>query len=138
MFRRLFDWLFGRRPRDIFQFWDGSRWRSVDPFAVWIAFREATGDDLETLARRVMAPPTPGAVGAMKEAEERQRAEEFQRFHQGIRAAFGVEVFDGQHGLTVKERLDLAVRFLIYLAQLGRQARPTTASPSPTAASPTD
>lgn len=118
-------------PRAIFEYFDGQKTVLVDPFEVWTKFREVAGDDFDSVLRRSVAEPTPGVIGKMAEVAAEKRREATKKLHEGIIAAFGVQAFDGAHGLTMAERVTLAVRFLVFMGELAQQAHPISASPLP-------
>lgn len=132
----MFDWLrrvlaaffrarVRRDPRATFEFWDGGRWRSVDPIAVWGALTRDLGEDLDDALATVKTPAPPGTVGEMakKFAAARQAAAE--RVAAAACAAFGVEPYADGEGLTVPERVSLAAEYLRRMAAWGGAARPT-------------
>lgn len=120
-------WPFRRRarrdPRATFEFWDGSRDRSVDPIEVW--GRLNAGRDVEADLRTVLTPPPPGLVGdaAGRFAEARQKAAE--QLAARVCDAFGVEPYSEGAGLTIPERIALAARYVRRMRDLGDAARPT-------------
>lgn len=128
-FRRLLAAFFRARvkrdPRATFEFWDGGRWRSVDPIAVWAALTRDLGEDLGDQLATVTTPAPPGTAGEMarKFAEARQAAAE--KVAGAVCAAFGVEPYADGEGLTVPERISLAAEYLRRMAALGTAARPT-------------
>lgn len=114
-----------RDPRATFEFWDGARWRSVDPIAVWGTLTRDLGDDLADALATVTTPAPPGTVGDMakKFAEARQAAAE--RVAAAVCAAFGVEPYADGEGLTIPERVSLAAEYLRRMRSWGDAARPT-------------
>jgi hypothetical protein len=127
----MFGW-FRRKPtRHIFEYHDGTRTRHADPVEAWGRFEAACGGDPQQLLRQVATTPPPGTVGAMLEAFQKAQAEAARKLADGVCVALGVKPF-GEGGLTVSERVSLAVRFIDYLAGLAEQARPFESSPSPT------
>ncbi len=129
LLRRLWAALFrpgvARDPRATFEFWDGARWRSVDPIAVWAALTRDLGEDLGDALATVTTPAPPGTVGEMaaKFAAARQAAAE--RVADAVCRAFGVEPYADGDGLTIPERIALAAGYVRHMASLGTAARPT-------------
>ena len=106
---RLFGWLshvLDDRERLIFGFWDGRRWRRVDPLPV---LRALDADPEFNTSR------DPGLIDRGDE-EARGRA------LSAVKRAFGVEAFDGQKGLTETELLLLLVEFWDFCADLKKKA----------------
>lgn len=122
-------------PRGIFEFFDGSEARRVDPIEVWSKFQEATGEELDALLREASRPPTPGLIGAMAEKASIRQREAVRRLHVGIINAFSIQAYDGHSGLTASERVALAVQYLQFLSSLAGESRPTLASQPSTAVS---
>lgn len=126
----LFSWLWRRlvaRPRrdgrQVFRFWDGTRKRQADPLLVWSALDRLAGGDWQAAFRAAAAVAPPGAVGQVLEHFHRTRADATLKLGELVGRAFGVPEFDGG-GLTVAERVALAVAFLDYMADLGVRSRP--------------
>lgn len=140
--------LFRRRDdrRDIFRFWDGARWRAVDPLPASRALDESLGQRVGEVLALLTTPPPPDPpnvdVSAVRADYTRRQTEAALQLADAAGKAFGVLPFDGAGGLTEAERIRLATRFLVFLHGLAEDARPfaswpAAGSPSTPPASPT-
>ena len=126
-----------RQPSQTFEFWDGWRWRSIDPVEAWAALDTAAGGNWTDLMRTVAADPPAGLIGPMAAQYGKTKQEASVKLANAVCAAFGVDPYRDGQGLTIPERIDLAGSYLDHMARLAAAARPFGPSPSPTAASPT-
>jgi len=116
MFNWFYRWFYNRN-RAIFRFWDGRRWRCVDPQAVWLSLNTNPEFDIEN-------DPTFHDNGHRDSTEKCLAA---------TRTAFGVESFDGSNmsGLTEDETLGLYCQFGQWIQAVKKNiSRPQTSSES--------
>ncbi len=119
----LIGWLIGlihRRPRNVFRFWDGRRYRSIDPFvAARVLFSHPKFDWDETIVLLTMprVKPQLETAGVIVSA---------------VREAFGVASFD-EGGLTELESIELLYDFRDYIGDVKKNG-----SLFPTSQPPTD
>jgi hypothetical protein len=122
--------IFRPRRRDIFNYWDGQRKRSIDPLVAYhrmIAHESCrVRDDLATVDLSSRKPDDPALAAEAWAATE--------RVQQMIRDMFGVKVLaDG--GLTQYECDDLLADFLNYMERVKKKRNPSP-PPSPSTESP--
>lgn len=107
--------------RNIYEFWDGSQERAVDPVRVLMTLKAQEGLDLEADLARLES----GDLDAMAKSNEVVVG--------AVHAAFGTEPFgrvDGeQKGLLDVEALQLLRDFLGYAAGLAKKNGQTPTSP---------
>lgn len=105
--------------RDIFRYWDGRKWRTIDPLPVWFAICGDKEFSLKEDLRKAMD----GDPEAMMVAQAL------------IQRVFGVTAYDGQRrtGLTVAQANWLLADFIGYMLALKKKH-----APSPTKSPPTD
>lgn len=116
MLRKLWGMLRGRSPRDVFTFWDGSRWRGADPIVV---------------CRRLLSHDTFDAESHPKLIElEDDDAVRITAL--GVRDAFGLPEYDGRRGLTEAECVSLLGEFWDWCGDLKKKRNPLPNSPEPT------
>lgn len=108
--------------RCIFGFWDGTRWRRVDPLPV---FRAIESDPEFNVSR------DPGLY-------DRGDPDATARAVAAVKRAFGVETFDGERGLTETECLLLLNEFWAYCGDVKKKASQQPTLPPPTAPEPSD
>lgn len=101
-----------KRQRQLFSYYDGSGWRLIDPYAVWVALRSD-----EELVLDVDIP-------AMDRGDDESTAKVIRAVHR----AFGTRPFDGKRGITVREARELLLRFVVYLNELKKNSVPTLTS----------
>lgn len=123
MFRWLWEWvarvLFRIQDRRIFSYWDGSRWRRIDPM---LALRQLNAHP----KYRADLHPALADTGQEEAIDITLGA---------ARDVFAVQAFDVETcaGLTQAETLGLMVDFAVYIGSLKKST-----SPSPTLPPPTD
>lgn len=118
-----------QRTRDVFEFWDGERRRSVDPLIIHRRLWTDEACDLRADARLSSGQqdegqplPTPAEVMAAED-----------RILGLVRRVFGVRAYsEGTPGLTVGETFGLLARFLEYTSAL-RKRRQSPTQPTRTA-----
>lgn len=120
--------------RDIFEYFDGERTRSVDPILAYETLvRECDGEEPVTLLRTIAMepPPTPPGVDVSKMVEKFKFKRDLctQSLCKAACVAFSVKEYaedeNGKRvGLTRAERIRLVKEFLYYLADLAEKARP--------------
>lgn len=114
MLGRLLGRLFAT-PREIYEFWDGRRWRRVDPLVVCRAlqsherFNPERHPDLVDEGDEEATVITVGAV----------------------RDVFGLPVYDGKRGLTESECLSLLADFWHWCGDLKKKRNRPQTSPEP-------
>lgn len=122
-------WLSSRREsgRDIFQYWDGSRKRGIDPLTAY---------------RALLAHPTfdwevhPGLIDAIDSDDSQTRVMAIEASEitvQAVRDVFGVVPWtDTTPGLTEAEMIGLLIGFVDYLVGVKKNSSPTLTSPEHT------
>lgn len=129
-----------RRPaasdRRIFTFWDGERYRSIDPLPAWRAFQAAMGADPETALRSLYRRPVPGMVGQLLERYHADKEAAAVKTAAAACAAFEVEPFADGRGLTEPERIALVREFVEFMIGLAEYAAPFAKRPGPVSTSP--
>lgn len=138
---RLFSRKKARDERQLFRFWDGTRYRRADPVELWAKMEGAAGEDWTDLLRLLAKAPPPGTIGDMLKLARKAQQDAATKIAEATCAAFDVSPFaeDGTAtvGLTKAERIALAASFLGFIGGLAGAARPFLRSPSPTGPSPT-
>lgn len=116
----MFQWLFGRRRgrREIYEFWDGTQTRRIDPYQALIKL-VGTGVIEPEMAARADSGDMDAIAATVEACNE----------------VFSVKPFDPQagEGLTVGERMELLGHFLDYLERIKKKR-----SLPPTPSQPTD
>lgn len=129
-----------RDTRQLYRFYDGTRYRVVDPVEAWSAMEVAAGEEWTSLMRTMAADPPPGTVGAALKLWYETQQDAAKKVAAAVCAAFGVaelaETDAAPIGLTRAERIALAADFMSYMGSLaaGAKKKPIP-SPSPTEAS---
>ena len=126
----MFDWLrnfVSRRAaassaaarRDIFRYWDGRRWQTIDPLPVWFA----VCGDKEFSLKEDLGKAMNGDPEAMMVVQSL------------VNRLFNVQPYDGRRrtGLTVAQVIWLLADFIGYMLSLKKKHEP-----SPTKSPPTD
>jgi hypothetical protein len=134
MISRWFGWLKPKRL-DIYHFWDGARWRAVDPLVAWRTMWEHPLCDPD----RDFGPatgygPSGETISYDPQAQDRVLAM--------ARDMFGVSPWtESQPGLTINETFSLLWDFLGYMESLKKKRSPlptTSAHSGSTSSPPTD
>lgn len=123
MWFRLWLWVqrqLGADPRTIFRFWDGRRWRAVDPIPVYRALCETPGFHPEESLEALRGPDESLVLDATKTVSE------------AVRSAFDIKPLDAG-GLTETECLSLYADFREYLGPLKKSTGPNLSSLATTA-----
>jgi len=92
--------------RNVFEYWDGERYRRIDP---WRALREIKADPKFNIEMHAELITQLGA-----EPETTQMAECMSR-------VFGVPRFDGKKGLTDQEMVDLLIDLILYFDEIQKK-----------------
>jgi len=116
-----------RSSKKIFKYWDGSKYRKIDPLVAWR--RMKTQDDC------VVLDDLPGATGRDVEGEECDIDFESQdRILTLVQDMFNVRQWtEDKSGLTVGDQLGLLYAFLMFMHTLKKKQ-----DPWPTQSQPTD
>jgi hypothetical protein len=130
-----------RSRREIFRFWDGSKWRWADPIALNRELDKAGG---EHWAAHLDVLSISFRIDELKLDPNMQRNqataldESTQDLVRIIRTAFALPAFDPRSGLglTEAECIDLLAGYLHWMAQAESDARPLPSSPPPTGPCP--
>ena len=122
----LFNWLRSRRrrqQRQLFEFWDGSRFRKADP---WPIYRQLYNDE-EFIVGGGPDDPT-GMLAPFVDLQEPEFSKAIRCGHR----AFGTQPFDGRRGLTEGEVADLIGEFLLWCDALVKKnvGSPTSSPPT--------
>lgn len=121
-FRKLFDRpdSFGYRPgqREIFEYWDGKRFRKGDPLAIHRAMLTDPDFDMNIDPGLAGVPHVKGLIATGRVAA-------------AVRKAFAIAPLDAG-GLTDGECLTLFCTFGAYIHQLTESSRPLASGPAPT------
>lgn len=115
--------IYANRQRAIFRFWDGTRKRGVDPILVVRALESHPEFNWEVDPQLI----------EMEDADREAADGAFARIADATRMAFGIPLFDGKHGLTEGELLNLLGFFVGYLNALKKNTSTPLTSPEPTA-----
>ena len=134
----MFGWLtrrFRRRgwDRTIFSYWDGSRWRRIDPIpastALDAALGQRVGEVLATLTT-AMPPNVEGIdLGPLPKIIEAKKLEAGQKLAAAACVVFNVKELSDTEGMTAAARIQLVTRFLVWLHQCAEDMRPFGNSP---------
>lgn len=95
----------GLDPRGIFVFYDGRRWRRVDPFVIYRAIYEVDGFDPDT------------SLAKLNQGETRQKLKQIAIVADAVRRVFQVNTLNGG-GLTDLECADLLSDFFEFADDL--------------------
>lgn len=119
--------------RDIYRYWDGSRWRARDPLVAWRAIWEDPDVDPKIDFEL--------ATGLNSRGENVEYNPESQdKVLAMIRRIFDVEQFSESHprGLTINETFALLWDFLRYANSLKKKPSPTPTPSPPTGSESSD
>lgn len=127
----LFNWLRSRRrrqQRNLFEFWDGSKFRLADP---WPIYRQLYNDDEFVVGGGKDDPA--GMLGAFIDLQEPEFSKAIRCGHR----AFGTKPFDGRVGLTEGEVSQLIGDFLLWCEDCVKKndGSPTLSLPTASASS---
>jgi hypothetical protein len=115
--------------RAIFRYWDGEKWRLIDPVLANRAIWNDEACDLAADFKIIINPPLPDGKGFMHSSEEVIEAEN--RIADLTRRVFGLTAWsESQPGLTHYETHDLLDAFVEYIADL-KKKRNTLRMPTP-------
>ena len=117
----MFNWLLQKRRR-IFRFWDGSRWRAVDPLRAWrLLWNHPTCSPEKDFG------PATGAHPDKFEPDAQDRVLGM------IQDMFGVKPWsEDTPGLTIDETLNLLWDFIRYMNDLKKKPNTTPTMSAPT------
>lgn len=130
----MFNWFRNRlaaRRRNVFEFWDGSRKRRIDPMVAIRRIKEHPEFDWAT---------TPKLIDSTVDA---YAMEAYALTADAVCKAFGVKLFDGETGLTEAECVALLTQFVSWLTVTKKKvssspiSSPPTESDTPSGKSPT-
>lgn len=113
--RRLAD-----RSRAIFRYWDGARWRRIDPFLAFRRLSTHATFDWET---------DPALIDF---ADKHTASECADKTVRAVREVFDVPLFDGSRGLTEAELIELLGQFTAYVSDAKKNIAPSATLPPPT------
>lgn len=114
------------RQRNIFQFWDGTRYRRIDPIVVYRGLMDHpqfSWDDHPKVAEN---------ISSEHEMLRKDALRSFKVIADAVREVFGIPHFDGKRGLTEEESLGLFGDFCEYMGLLKKSTDPPQTSPQPT------
>lgn len=102
--------------RDIFRYWDGTRWRYADPLTAWAQLWSDPACNLKDTL--------PGAMrGDLEDAAEIAALS---------RRVFKLDTFDGTSGATQLEALDVLYELLAFMGNLKKKREPSATTSAPT------
>lgn len=121
--------LFGIRrpdPRRIFRYRVGGTWRSWDPVAVWTRLDQAVKDDWQNLMQALADKPPPGAAGPLLKAMYAKQHAASLALSYAVCQAFEIAEYtdDTPGGMTIPERIALAMDFLDYMDRMADASAP--------------
>ncbi len=127
--------LFKRDDPFVFDYHDGSRWRSADPIEVERAMIAVLGDDWRSRVESMGTPINPDAIGEIADKMKADKEKLRSQVLYAIDTAFNVKPYRDGEGMTELKRLSLLVGFNLYCRDLIELARPfvsqqSRASPS--------
>ncbi len=102
----------GYDPRGIYSFYDGRRWRRIDPLATYLRLFDIPGFDPEQV------------LAELRGLDGNQRAKKLIDVSAAVRTAFGVKSLD-DGGLTALECVELLSDFVGYAEDLKKNIEPT-------------
>lgn len=117
---RIAHW-FRDRHRNIFLFWDGTRWRRADPLAVGTRLEEVCPDYLallETIAGQATSAP-PGALRDDLLSQQKGAAKKLASAAQQV---FGLTPLDDTKGVTGAEAIGVLTRYFLFMEELAAAA----------------
>lgn len=133
----LLNWIrrtLSNRRRAIFRFWDGTRWRAIDPMVAYRgldAHAEFSWEEHPLLIEAALdgqLATDPGVTRVAWEALGITAA--------AVRDVFAIPVFDGRRGLTEEELLNLLCDFSEYVRGVKKNISPPPISRQPTGPGP--
>jgi hypothetical protein len=118
------------RERAIFRYWDGARWRWIDPFLAFRRLADHPEFDWEK---------DPALIDF---ADQRTASGCADRTVRAVREVFGIPAFDGSRGtpagLTEAELIALLVAFTAYVTDAKKNTGPPATSSPPTEPRPSE
>lgn len=134
--------LFYKPPQRIFNYFDGSRWCSCDPYIIEMTLVDNVGLDWRDQYASLSQPMPLGVGGVLEEEQQKSRIELRDKILLSLRESTGIEnyvgrgmVVDGkrvkrERGLTVAAQLGILNLYLKFCLDLMRLARPFVTSQS--------
>ncbi len=129
------DWLF-RRRRDVFTYWDGSKWRRGDPIRIGTKLDEVCPTYIELL-RDVVHDVSKDPVGPFRDEAVKAKGTAARMLATAALKVFDLKPLTDTDGLTDGEALGVLTEFFVFMEGVAAEAKVFTTSSSPTASSPT-
>ena len=125
MLSNLFRKWIQNRNRAIFHYWDGSKYRTIDPM---VAYRELDlHSEFDWETHPLLIDPPEG-----ESADTRLSVEAMGITADAVRTAFHVPLYEDGRGLTEGELVNLLTEYAEWMNALKKNTRPLPISPEPT------
>lgn len=120
------------KQRDLFWFWDGTKWHRADPVRIGTRLEDVLPDYLELLgvaAKTLETVP----IGNLRTEALKAKKEAILALTGAVRKVLDLKPLTETDGVGDGEAFRVLVEYVMFMQDLGQSAESFTASPQPTA-----